>query len=72
MKNRAEMLMEKLKLNSVLLKPLQYILITKLLVLRDYNSILVIYDKFSKILHSIATMKKILAKELARVFKDNI
>ena len=46
--------------------------ITKLSVLRGYNSILVVYDKFSKILHFIATMKKILAKELARVFRNNI
>jgi len=51
---------------------LYYNFITKLLVSRGYNSILVVYDKFSKILHFIVTMELILAKELVRVFRNNI
>jgi len=43
-----------------------------LLVSRGYNSILVVYDKYSKILHFIVTMELILAKELVRVFRNNI
>ena len=48
----------KLRLNTVLEKLQQYILvdfITNLLVLKSYNSILVVYNKFLKILYFIAT-----------------
>jgi len=51
MKNRAEMSTGKLKPNKILKRLWQYILmdfITKLLVSKDYNSILVDCDRFLK------------------------
>jgi len=51
MKNRAEMSTGKLKPNKILKRLWQYILmdfITKLPVSKDYNSILVDYDRFLK------------------------
>ena len=51
MKNRVKILVGKLKPNVVLEKPWQYIsvdFITKLSVSRDYNLILVVYNRFSK------------------------
>ncbi len=52
MKNRAEMPAGKLRPNQVSEKPWQYILvdfITKLLVLKGHDSILVVCNRFSKI-----------------------
>jgi len=75
MKNRAEMSVGKLRPNEILERPWQHILvdfITKLLVSKGYNSILVVCDKFSKISHFIAMTEKIMVKELARLFKDNV
>jgi len=49
MKNRAKIPVGKLRLNAVLEQPWQYILVDfniKLLVLRGYNSILVVCDRF--------------------------
>ena len=51
MKNRAEMPAGKLRLNEVPEKPWQHILvdfIMKLLVLKGYDSILVVYNRFLK------------------------
>ena len=65
----------KLKPNEILERPWQHIsvdFITKLLVSKGYNSILVVYDKFSKMLHSIAMTEKIMVERLARLFKDNV
>ena len=53
----------------------QYILvdlIIKLLVFRSYDAILVIYDRFLKISHFIVITKKVTAKRLARLFRDNM
>ena len=75
MKNRAEMLAGKLRPNKILERLWQYILvdfITKLLVLKGYDSILVVYNRFSKILHFVAMTEKIVAEELARLFRNNI
>jgi len=48
-------------------------LITKLLVLRGYNnSILVVCDRFLKMLHFIMTTEKITVEELVRLFRNNI
>ena len=44
----------------------------KLLVSKGYDSILVVYNKFSKISHFVAITEKIIAKELARLFKNNM
>ena len=46
--------------------------ITKLPVLRDYDSILVVCDRFLKISHFIVTTEKIMVEGLARLFKNNI
>ena len=59
--NKAEMPVEKLRPNIVLERLWQYILvdfIVKLLVLRDYGSILVVCDRFSKILYFIVIIEK--------------
>ena len=44
----------------------------KLLILRDHNLILVVCDRFSKILHFITITEKIIIKELVRLFRNNI
>ena len=67
--------MRKLRLNLMLEKLWQYILvdlIIKLLVFRSYDAILVIYDRFLKISHFIVITKKVTAKRLARLFRDNM
>ena len=46
--------------------------ITKLLVSRDHDSILVVCDKFLKMSHFIATTEKIIAEGSARLFRDNV
>ena len=74
-KNRVEMPAGKLRPNKVLERLWQHILvdfITKLPMLKGYDSILVVYDKFSKILHFVVTIEKITVEELVRLFKDNI
>jgi len=61
--------------NSILEKPWAYIsadFITKLLLAQEYNSILVVVDKLTKMVHFIPTTEKISAEELARLFKNNI
>ena len=40
--------------------------------LRNYNSILVVCDKFSKMSHFIVTTEKKTVKELVRLFRDNV
>jgi len=40
--------------------------------LRGYDSILVVCDRFLKILHFITMIEKITAKELARLFRNNM
>ena len=46
--------------------------ITKLLLAQEYDIILVVYNRFSKMAHFIATIEKISAKELAKLFRDHI
>ena len=46
--------------------------ITKLLVLRSHNLILVVFDRFSKISHFIATIEKIMVEGLAKLFRYNV
>ena len=75
MKNRAEMLAVKLRPNKVPERLWQHILvdvIMKLLVSKGYDLILVVCDRFSKMLHFVATVKKITAEGLARLFRDNM
>jgi len=75
MKNRVEMPVGKLKLNEVLEKPWQHIsvdFITKLLLSKGHNSILVVYGRFSKMSHFVATIEKTMAEGLARLFRDHV
>ena len=70
-KNQSEALAEKLMPNPIPEKPWSHILadfITKLLLAQGYDAILVVYDCFSKIVHFIATTKKMSAEELAKLF----
>ena len=46
--------------------------ITKLLVSKGYDSILVVYDRFSKMSHFVATTEKITVERLAKLFRDNV
>ena len=62
MKNRVKILAGKLRLNTVLERLWQHIsvdFITKWPVSRGYNLVLVVYDKFLKILHFIVMTEKI-------------
>ena len=61
--------------NSIPERPWIYILtdfITKLPLAQDYNSILVVVDQLTKIVHFIPTTEKTLAEGLARLFRDNV
>ena len=67
MKNRAEMPVGKLRPNQVPERPWQHIsvdFITKLLVSKDYDSILVVCDRFLKMSHFVAMTEKMMAEEL--------
>jgi len=44
----------------------------KLPVPKGYDSILVVCDRFSKILHFVAMIEKITVEELVWLFRDNI
>ena len=69
------MLVEKLKLNAVLERLWKYIsvdFITKLPISRGYDSILVVCNRFSKMLHFIAMTKKIIAGELMKLLRNNV
>ena len=47
-------------------------IIIKLLVSRDHDSILVVCNRFLKILYFIATTEKITAESLMRLFRNNV
>ena len=46
--------------------------ITKLPLIQEYDSILVVVDQFTKIAHFIPTTEKTIAKRLARMFRNNV
>ena len=46
--------------------------ITKLPLAQGYDSILVVVDQLTKIVHFIPTTEKTLAEGLARLFRDNV
>jgi len=74
-KNYTEQLAGKLMPNSIPEKPWIHILadfITKLPIAQEYNSILVVVDRLTKMVYFISTIEKILAKGLARLFRDNM
>ena len=75
MKNRAEMLVGKLRPNEVLERPWQHIsvdFITKLPTSKGHDSILVVCDRFSKMSHFVVTTEKTMVEGLARLFRDNM
>jgi len=43
-----------------------------LLVSKDYDSILVIYNRFLKISHFVAIIEKIIAEGLTRLFRNSM
>ena len=74
-KNCIEQLVGKLIPNSIPKKPQTYIsadFITKLPLAQGYDSILVVVNRLTKIVHFIPTIEKILAEGLARLFRDNV
>jgi len=46
--------------------------ITKLLLVAEKDTILVVYDGLSKMTYFVVTIEEISVKELARLFMDNI
>ena len=74
-KNCTEQLVSKLMPNSIPEKPWTHIsidFITKLPLAQGYDSILVIVDQLTKIVHFILTTERMIAERLARLFRDNI
>jgi len=75
MKNRTEKVAGKLKLSEVPEKPWIHLtvdFIMKLPVVAGKDVILVVCDRLSKMTHFVATTEETSAKELARLFRDNI
>jgi len=75
MKNRTEVLVEKLMVNEVPEKTWMHLMvdfITKLPLVAEKDVILVVYDRLSKITHFVATTEGTLAKGLARLLRDNV
>ena len=59
--------------NSILEKPWTYISVDfKLPLAQGYDSILVVVDRLTKMVHFTPTTEKMLAEGLARLFKDNV
>jgi len=74
-KNRTEQLAGKLIPNSIPEKPWTHIsadFITKLPLSQGYDSILVVVDRLTKIVHFISTMERTLVEGLAWLFRDNV
>jgi len=70
-KNRTEAPTGKLMPNTVLAKPWTHItvdFITKLLLAKEYDSILVVCDRMTKIAHFVPTTEKTSAKGVVRLF----
>jgi len=74
-KNQSKAPAEKLMPNAILEKPWSHIsvdFITKLLLAQEYDTILVVCNYFSKIVHFIATTEKASAEGLAKLFQDHV
>ena len=74
-KNRAEMPAGKLRPNEVLERLWQHIsvdFITKLLVSKGHDLILVVCNRFLKMSHFVATTEKTIVEGLMRLFRDNM
>ena len=75
MKNRTEKLAGKLKLSKIPEKPWTHLtvdFITKLPVVAGKDTILVVYDRLSKMTHFVAATEGTLAEGLERLFRDNV
>ena len=75
MKNRIEALAGKLMANKVLEEIWMYLtvdFITKLLLVAEKDTILVIYDRLLKITYFVTTTEEMTAERLARLFRDNV
>ena len=73
-KNRMEILAEKLKLNEMPEKLWTYLtveFITKLLLVAEKDIILVVCNRLSKMTHFVAIIERTSAEGLARLFRDN-
>jgi len=74
-KNHTEQPAGKLMPNSIPEKPWTHIsadFITKLPLVQGYDSILVVVDQLTKMVHFIPTTEKTSAEGLARLFRDNV
>jgi len=74
-KNRTEQLAGKLMPNSIPERPWTHIsadFITKLPLAQGYDSILVVVDRLTKIVHFIPTTEKTSVEGLTRLFRDNV
>ena len=74
-KNHTEQLAGKLMPNSIPEKPWIHIsadFITKLPLAQEYDSILVVVDQLTKMVHFILTTERILVEGLARLFRNNV
>jgi len=74
-KNHTEQPAGKLMPNSIPEKPWMHIsadFITKLPLAQGYDSILVVVDRLTKMVHFIPTTEKMSAEGLARLFRDNV
>ena len=74
-KNCTEQLVGKLMPNSIPEKPWTYILadfIMKLPLAQGYDSILVVVNRLTKMVHFIPTMEKTSVEGLAWLFRDNV
>ena len=75
MKNRMEEVAGKLKLSKVSEKPWTHLtvdFITKLPVVAGKDTILIVCNRLSKMIHFVAATEGILAEGLARLFRDNV
>ena len=75
MKNKTEMPAGKLRPSQISERLWQYIsvdFITKLLLSKDHDSILVVCDRFLKMSHFVMTTEKMMAERLMRLFRDYV
>jgi len=75
MKNRIEVPAGKIKLSEVLKKLWTYIIvdfITKLLVMARKDTILVVCNRLSKMMHFVTTTERMSAERLVRLFINNV
>ena len=74
-KNQTQLLTRKLILNLVPEKAQTHIsadFITKLPLAQGYNAILVVVDRFTKMVYFVPTIERTSIEELAQLFRDNI